>query len=320
MNKFRKDAERFFEFVLEHPLLFWEANNTGCEAKADLVAELAFERGFEVTKVWIQPQSLSDSFLVYLNEAGTEHTAWNYHVATELKIPEDAADTLIIDPTLYDKPVHLDIWHERLSRLSKQYDVDLEVKRSRREAFFGPEDFLNSSNRTKALAKREKILTNAANLDDPIVLDGMMMKLRGAFVDFLMKSDPERFNKLKVMLRNEAFATWFKKPIPVKKLKSQLNKSTFFGIESVLIKNSINLSETLASVKLKEKFWEPIGTAFKKLTQRSEEILNGNFNTETMTFKIDWEDESFRRSWYSPNSEEIWNNYGLTVNDLQNEA
>lgn len=320
MNKSRKEAERFFQFVAEHPKLFWGANNTGCEAKTDFVAELAFERGFEVTKVWIRPQSLSDSFLVYLNEAGTESTAWNYHVATELKITEDIADTLVIDPTLFDKPVNVDTWYERLSRLSKQYDVVLEVKRSGREAFFGPEDFLNSSNRIKALAKREKILENAANLDDPIVLDGIMMKLRGAFVDLLMKSNPERFNKLRVMLRNEAFATWFKQPIPVKKLRSQLNQSTFFGIESESIKNSINLSEAHASVKLKEIFWEPIGNAFKKLTQRSEEILNGGFNTETMTFKIDWEDEFFRRSWYSPNSEEIWNKYGLTINELQNEA
>ncbi|NVK86223.1 MAG: hypothetical protein HWE21_17990 [Cytophagia bacterium] len=320
MSELGKGAEGFFKYVAEHPKLFWGANNTGCEAKTDLVAELASERGFETAKIWIRPQSATDSFLVYMNEAGTEYTAWNYHVATELKIQKDTTETLIIDPTIFDKPVHMDIWYERLSRLSRQYNVVLEVKRSRREAFFGPEDFLTSSNREKALLKREKILMNAANLDDPIILDGIMMKLRGAFVDILMKSEPERFNELRVMLRNEAFAIWFKKPIPVKKLNSQLTKNTFFGIDADLIKNSINLSEAFASVELKEKFWEPIGIAFKKLTQRSEEILNGRFTRETMTFKIDWEDKFFRRSWYSPNSEEIWNNYGLTVKDLQYEA
>lgn len=312
------EVDRFFEFASRHPKLFWNARNTGCEAKADLIAELAFERGFEVTKIWIRPLNASDSFLVYLNEAGTEVAAWNYHVAVELKITDNESDNLIIDPSLFDKAVDLDKWKERLSLLSSQYGVVLEIIKSKREAFFGPEDFLNSSNRRKALAKREEILNKAFNINDPIIFDGIMMKLRGAFVDALMKSDSDSYNKLRVSLRNDAFENWFKHPIPHKKLESQLNKHSYYGIDTSQIKNSINLSNIDASVRLKEKFWKPVSHAIKVLAERAEGILSGGFNTETMTFKIEWEDNNFRRSWFSPSGNHIWNRYGLSSHDLQN--
>ncbi|UZR96380.1 hypothetical protein [Chondrinema litorale] len=155
-------------------------------------------------------------------------------------------------------------------------------------------------------------------MNDPIVFDGFMMKLRGVFVDKLMVADLERFQKLKVMLRNNEFKKWFQKPITNDKLKSQLSNKNFYGIESSTIKNNIDLSLKEASVNLKEIYWEQIGKAFRKLTDRSQQLLNGGFNTETLTFKIEWEEDYFRRSWYAPNSEELWAKYGIPVDDLQN--
>lgn len=315
----KNDAQSLLNDFLEHPKLVWGANNTGCEAKADLMAEIASDKGYEVSKIWIRPQSNNDSFLVYMNEAGTESTAWNYHVAILVKVKNgSSSDTMVIDPSLFDEPVSVDVWNKRLTRLSDQYNVDLEIKESRKEAFFGPEDMLNTSNRQNAIARRNEILENSSNMDDPVVFDGFMMKLRGEFVDELMETDPARFEKLKVMLRNEDFEKWFKKPIPNNKLKAQLAGSNFYGIKSTVIKNKVDVSELEASVRLKKLYWEQIGNAFDKLTQRSQELLNGGFNTETMTFKIEWEEGFFRQSWFSHNNEELWTKYGISADDLQN--
>ena len=313
----KKEVFAFFDFVLQHPNLFWNANNTGCEAKADLVAELASEKGLSVQKIWIRPLSTSDSFPVYLNNTGTEATNWNYHVAVEVVLTNNPNDSLIIDPTLFENPVDVAVWKERLTRLSNQYNFNLEIKRSSKEAFFGPEDFLTSDNRKKALERRVEILHNSSNLKDPMVFDGFFMKLRGAFVDELQKTDVENFNQLKVFLRNKPFETWFKKPIPNTTLASHLTKETYYGIASSEIKNAINLTEIDACIQLKRKFWLPVGKAIRKLTEHSEKVLNGGFNTQTMTFKIDWEEDYFRKAWYDNNSEEIWNTYGLSVEELQ---
>lgn len=315
----KNDAQSLLNDFLEHPKLVWGANNTGCEAKADLMAEIASDKGYEVSKIWIRPQSNNDSFLVYMNEAGTESTAWNYHVAILVKVKNgSSSDTMVIDPSLFDEPVSVDVWNKRLTRLSDQYNVDLEIKESRKEAFFGPEDMLNTSNRQNAIARRNEILENSSNMDDPVVFDGFMMKLRGEFVDELMETDPARFEKLKVMLRNEDFEKWFKKPIPNNKLKAQLAGSNFYGIKSTVIKNKVDVSELEASVRLKKLYWEQIGNAFDKLTQRSQQLLSGGFNTETMTFKIEWEEDFFRQSWFSHNNEELWTKYGISADDLQN--
>lgn len=314
----KSDADALFAEFLDHPKLVWGANNTGCEARADLMAEIAHAKGYGVSKIWIRPQSASDSFLVYLNDAGTETMAWNYHVAILVKMETGTViEPMVIDPSLFDGPVTIYAWKKRLARLSDQYDVGLEIVESRREAFFGPEDMANSSNRQNALTKREEILANSSNLADPVVLDGFMIKLRGEFVDRLMETDPERFEKLKVMLRDGEFSKWFKKPLAANRLKAQLENDTFFGIECGRIKALVDVSAPTASVQLKEHFWEPIGRAFQRLTDKSEKIQNGGFNTETMTFKIEWEDDFFRHSWYSPDSNELWKKYGLSANELQ---
>ncbi|UZR96381.1 protein-glutamine glutaminase family protein [Chondrinema litorale] len=154
----KKDAEIFFDVVLKHPKLFWKANNTGCEAQADLVAELTFQKGFKVNKIWIRPLSPSDSFLVYLNEAGTEFTAWNYHVAAAVEVNDASnTETLIIDPTLFDKPVNLEFWHKRLSRLSNQYNVILEKNNLKEKHFLVLKIFLQVQIGKKHLLNEKKL-------------------------------------------------------------------------------------------------------------------------------------------------------------------
>lgn len=315
----KTEVNSLFNDFLNHPKLVWGANNTGCEARADLMAEIASEKGYEVSKIWIRPLDSNDSFLVYLNEAGTEMTAWNYHVAILVKMKNgSSSDTMVIDPSLFDEAVSIDTWNKRLTRLSDQYDVNLEIKESKKEAFFGPEDMLTSSNRQNALAKREEILANSSNMDDPTIFDGFMMKLRGEFVDELKAADPQKFEKLKVMLRDEEFSKWFKRPIPNNQLRNQLTSSKYYGINSSLIKNNVDVSQFEASVRLKEHYWEQIGTAFEKLTAKSQEILNGGFNQRTQLFRIEWEEDFFRSSWYSPSNDEIWSKYGFSADDLQN--
>ncbi|TNF27432.1 MAG: hypothetical protein EP319_11625 [Deltaproteobacteria bacterium] len=314
----KSEVNSLFNDFLNHPKLVFSANNTGCESKADLMAEIAHQKGHEVSKIWVRPMNSTDNFPVYLNEAKTESTVWNYHVAIQVKMKTSSGtETMIIDPSLFDEPVTMDTWSKRISSLSDEYDYDLEFKESSREAFFGPEDMVTRETRARALAKRDDILSNSGNLNDPVVRDGYLMKLRGQYVDDLMKKNPQDFETLEELLLNQKFNMWFKTPLQIEQIKQLLDqKPRFYGIKSSDIKSKIDFSSPDASFELKKYFWKKIGKAFERLSSKSEELLNGPFNTTTQPFRYQWESASFRGKWFSPAGDEEWVKYGLNPDTI----
>lgn len=311
------DAKNLFSSFLNHPKLIWGANNSGCEAKADLMAEIASEKGYEVSKIWVRPQGAADTFLVPLNNAETETTAWNYHVAILVKVKDGPRSEIkVMDPSLFQNPVSLNEWTERVSKYSDQTGVSLEFRETQRELFFGPDDMTNMDLRRSALAKREKILKNSANLDDPVVYEGFMMKLRGEFVDHLYTTDRQKFKKLKSLLIGNDFENWFKTPIKNNVLADKIRtRPRYFGIKTNEIKEKINLDDIYASVELKKAFWEKVGNSLNKLKKHAAK-LNDNPDDAAFQFQVKWHNEDFREKWFEPFSDDIWEQFGVSLEDL----
>ncbi len=316
----KSEVNSLFKDFLNHPKLVWSANNTGCESKADLMAQIAHEKGYEVSKIWVRPLNSTDNFPIYLNAAKTESTVWNYHVAIQVKVKtSNGSETMIIDPSLFDEPVSMDTWSKRMTSKANEYDYDLEFKESRREAFFGPEDMVTSETRARAIAKRDEILSNSGNLNDPVVRAGYLMKLRGQFVDDLMKTNPDKFSYLEELLLNQKFNTWFTSPLPMDQITKILDENPrFYGIKSSEIRFKIDLSAADASFEIKKQYWQKIGRAFERLSNKSEALLEGGFNSQSQAFRYEWESATFRGKWFSPIGEAEWIKYGLDPESIAN--
>ncbi|MFT7486623.1 MAG: hypothetical protein ACI9F9_002478 [Candidatus Paceibacteria bacterium] len=302
-----------FRACVNHPKLFWEASNTGCEAKADLMAEIAEERGHDVSKIWIHPASAGGQFPVYLNRAKSERTRWNYHVAIAVKTRDGAvSDSEVIDPTLFQEPVNVAEWIRVASLLAAEYDQSLLVTESPRHAFYGPDDIVSSEGRARALERREAILTNASNLNDPVIFGGCLMKRRGDFVDGMMRTNPVGFQKLESLLIMGEFRDWFCAPLSVQRMVELLGEHPrYYGVDSAEILARVDRTDVLASFELKKALWAEVGRAIRRLRERVDALNLGRWSPEASLFRTLWKDAMYRARWFSPFEEAEWRSFGL---------
>ncbi len=307
-----------FRVFVNHPKLIWGASNTGCEAKADLMAEIAEERGHEALKIWIHPSNRTHQFPVYLNRAKSEFTHWSYHVAIAVRIEDGAeSDLEVIDPTLLNEPVNVEEWTRVVSILADEYDQLLLVTKSQRTAFFGPDDVDSDEGRVNSLERREEILTNASNLNDPVIFSGFLMKLRGDFVDEMMRTNPEEYQELESLLIMTEFRDWFRAPLSNKLMTELLSKyPRYYGVDSSEIFARVDMTDALVSIELKKALWAEVGRAFEKLRDRADDLTGGRWSPIASLFRSYWEDDMFRAGWYSPCKEEEWHKFGLYPEQL----
>ncbi len=309
----RPTTRDLFRAFVTHSKLVWGASNTGCEAKADLMAEIAEERGFAVSKIWIHPASASDQFPVYLNRAKSERTRWNYHVAIAVRIGSGAESNLeVIDPTLFHEPVNAAEWSRVASLLATEYNQSLQVTESPRHAFFGPHDIVSEEGRTKTLERREAILTNASNMDDPVIFAGCLMKLRGDFVDGMQRTNPAEFQKLESLLIMGEFRDWFFAPLSLDRMVELLGEHPrYYGVDSAAILAKVDMENVLASFELKRTLWAEVGRAMRKLRERADALNLGRWSPEASLFRTFWKNAMYRARWYSPFEEAEWRSFGL---------
>lgn len=309
----RSAIRDLFRALVNHPKLVWGASNTGCEAKADLMAEVAEEQGHEVSKIWIHPAAANSQFPVYLNRAKTESTYWNYHVAIVVRSESGAeSDSEVIDPTLFPEPVNVAEWTRVLSLLANEYDQQLDVTKSPRNAFYGPDDMVTDAGRIKTLERREAILAGASNMDDPVIFTGCLMKLRGSFVDELMEMNPPEFLKLESFLLMSEFRRWFSSPMSHELMSELLNENPrYYGIDSAEILAKIDFEDVHASVDMKRQLWPKVGRAMRRLRDRAHDLTELGRSPEAHLFRSFWEDDMFRGRWFSPFCESQWRDFGL---------
>lgn len=86
----------------------WKYKYDGCYARAHLMARRFEEEGVRVDKVWIKGD---------LYVPGTD-IRWNFHVAPIVYVEDDKGgfQKMVIDPSLFDKPVTVEEWDNKMSK------------------------------------------------------------------------------------------------------------------------------------------------------------------------------------------------------------
>jgi hypothetical protein len=113
----RSKAEDFFSSVSLQPHIPFQYPLNGCWARAHEIVRL-IERYFDcdprtiVAKIWN-----FGSLEAKTNNNPHCRVQWDYHVAPIVKVD---AELLVIDPSLFNQPVSVDIWRQRQSDLSKK--------------------------------------------------------------------------------------------------------------------------------------------------------------------------------------------------------
>lgn len=92
----------------------WDYKPDGCYARAHLMARRFEAEGVRVDKVWIKGN-------LSVPEAGVN---WNFHVAPIVYVEENGKTTkMVIDPSLFDKPVTVEEWDKKMTKNTKRGSV-----------------------------------------------------------------------------------------------------------------------------------------------------------------------------------------------------
>lgn len=103
-------ASELFKKAQKMDDIAWKYKPDGCYARAHLMARRFEAEGVRVDKVWIKGD---------LYVPGTEPLIqWNFHVAPIVYVKNAKGETqkMVIDPSLFDKPVTVEEWDNKMSK------------------------------------------------------------------------------------------------------------------------------------------------------------------------------------------------------------
>ncbi len=114
-------ATQLFKKALAMKDIAWNYKKDGCYARAHLMARSFEAEGVRVDKVWINGNLSVKEF--------NSSAEWNYHVApiVYVKNPNGLIQKMVIDPSLFDRPVSVDEWDLKISKATKKQKSDLTV-------------------------------------------------------------------------------------------------------------------------------------------------------------------------------------------------
>lgn len=106
-------ANKLFEKAQQMKDIAWDYKPDGCYARAHLMARRFEDEGVRVDKVWIKGD---------LYVPGTQpEISWNFHVAPIVYVEDKKGkiNKMVIDPSLFDRPVTVDEWDQKMSKRTK---------------------------------------------------------------------------------------------------------------------------------------------------------------------------------------------------------
>jgi hypothetical protein len=293
----------------------WSASDNGCEARADLVAEVfEKEEGLITEKVWAMPPN-NGLLSVYMNNAETELVEWNYHVANIVEVKNgNNISKMVIDPSLFEEPVPLDIWK---ARITKHSGNSVTFPNSSRLAYMPPMSYSgDSAERASMLSRRTDTLNIANDLNSQTVLGNHLRFINGKYIDELMANDPTKFKLfMDNRLANEQFGFyWDVTYHPPQFLELFSNHGTFFGIPLDKIKQSFDVTDVMFQQKLKMKYWDKSIPIFKSVNDKYKELkVAPDSNALAVKFKDKLKDSDFYNTWFSPFGAHLWREFGIDI-------
>jgi len=297
----------------DHPELRWELYNTGCEARADVMAEIAHELGLKPDKIWMLPYS-DCTVSSYINKAKTERVIWSFHVAILLRVEvANEIRQLVFDPTLFDSPQEITDWCHRYSTNDQQTFYKVGDFRS----YYGYTDMLTHNYREKVRVDRQKTLEGQFDLDDPVIFSGLLQNQRGQLVDDMLHNDNESSSDFQNALENIYFVNFIKSCITSEELKTTLEENQYYyAIPCAELKSSLDFNDPFVFLQLVNTYWQAIETVLINL-KKAADHLKVNERKETR-FNIEWETEkSFSKRWFKPHSNNIWSEWNVSLVDLR---
>lgn len=297
-----------------HPDLCWELPNTGCEARADMMAEIAHDKGYEPIKIWMFPYS-DATLQAFTNKAKTESVTWSFHVAIFLNVlVSDTERQLVIDPTLYDEPVESEVWYATLSSNPEGMFSHLGDYKS----YFGYTDMLIEGYRDKALAAREKTLKGLFDLTDPVVFEGWMKNRRGRMIDEVMENDPSAFKQIREEKDYFQFGLFFQAPMMPDRFRDMLESySSFYAIPSNELLDVLDFEDPFVYLQFVEKYWRDVARVLSCLRAEVDRLRDDPEKGSRFELVWDDDDDELSTRWFHPTAQDLWHEWGVDIAALR---
>lgn len=110
-------AVAIFDKFADRKGLAFSYKDDGCHARAHFMCnEMIHKMGILPMKVWATPHE--NQKLKVITPEQTIETIWeNFHIAPviQVRMPNNDIEKLVIDPALFDGPVSIDIWAEKIN-------------------------------------------------------------------------------------------------------------------------------------------------------------------------------------------------------------
>ena len=300
------EATMLLKYFRQDPRFNWLISLSHCEARADLMAEIAAEHHVSVAKIWVVPKDLDRGTIVTgwegkvslpVNEAETEFVSWNFHVAI-LADFADGKEARVLDPTFFAEPVTRKTWCARMSY--GKAPVRFEV--TNRFAYSDPYDANGENNRLLSVNMRNAVLRECFNIENAIVRNGLEMTLRAEYVDSLKRNNQAEFNQFINVFEQGHFKKWWRHRPDFERFEQLISNQYYFGCRIDAFRQHIETSSfELQNFELKKRCWRLVGTALLALEAYPDKPVPGDIDLE---------------AWYEPDSQVLWRSRGFEFSSV----
>lgn len=117
-------AVAVFDRLADNPNIPFKFVEMGCDFRAFLMRRALEKEGLTPALAWaVEPRSGTP--LHYLSPEGKEHQWW-FHVAVALPVisPTGTLDMCVFDPSMYDGPVSLSVWADKMGAQADCAGID----------------------------------------------------------------------------------------------------------------------------------------------------------------------------------------------------
>jgi hypothetical protein len=285
----------------QDPRFNWLISLSHCEARADLMAEIAAEHRVSVRKIWVIPKDLDRGTIVTgwegkvslpINEAATEFVSWNFHVAI-LADFADGKEARVLDPTFFAEPVTQKTWCDRMSY--GKTPVRFEV--TNRFAYSDPYDANGENNRVLSLKIRNAVLKECFNIENAVVRNGLEMTLRAEYVDSLKRNNQTEFNQFISAFEQVRFKIWWHHRPDFERFEQLISNQHYFGWRIDAFRQPIETSSfELRNFELKKRCWRQVAASLLALEAHPDKSVLGDMDFD---------------AWYEPDSQKLWRSRGF---------
>ncbi len=314
------EAESLFERFSRSPHINWIVGGTSCEARADMMADLAIDQGFRVDKVWATPpefgvmssfEGIESRIRLHLDEARTEAISWNFHVAVRAQVNRgQGVEHFVLDPTLFRSPVPEAQWVERIGSGGS----DLKILHTSRAAYASPFD---TESQTFTIEARNAKLRSGFDLEQTSTREGLDARMRAEFVEGLPPPERKRFL---ACFQQNAFRQWWQRSSSYERLDEVLASVRYFSVDMTTLQGRLaNTPLELRHHTIKSSVWERVAADLRQLEVARDDLLFRRDKDDlARSFYLEFLDlgsESGSRlhRWFHSDAHELWGEFGVAL-------